>query len=257
MIYSIFVELLIIKNCKMITEGNSMKKMLIVVLTLSCLMSPCFSMKYARKHAILKKLSIVRHGETDWNKSPKKVQGQSDILLNEKGRQQAHQLRDFLRKNNIDFNVCISSDLSRAVETAQIIKGDSSFICICDSRLRERSCGDLEGRLWSEYTKLTSEEKRCVEESDEAMGKRIFECLGDIQKKYIESGSNTLVVTHGGVIKNILTTLLDLGLDYEIAVQNMAMLTLVYNGQWIITGLQGITLLSESDKGTDTFSIKK
>ena len=60
---------------------------------------------------------IVRHGETDWN-SQRKLQGHTDIPLNVRGRNQAQSLVDFLLF--LKPEVLLSSDLSRAKETAEI-----------------------------------------------------------------------------------------------------------------------------------------
>ena len=61
------------------------------------------------------KLYLVRHGETDWNKV-KKIQGQVDIPLNQFGKHLAEETAEGLR--DIPFDLCISSPLSRAHETA-------------------------------------------------------------------------------------------------------------------------------------------
>ena len=64
------------------------------------------------------KLYLVRHGETDWNKV-KRIQGQVDIPLNQFGKRLAEETAEGLR--DIPFDLCISSPLSRAHETARII----------------------------------------------------------------------------------------------------------------------------------------
>ena len=64
------------------------------------------------------KLYIVRHGETDWNKA-RKIQGRSDIPLNEFGRHLARETAKGLA--DVHFDLCFTSPLSRAKETAQII----------------------------------------------------------------------------------------------------------------------------------------
>ena len=64
------------------------------------------------------KLYIVRHGETDWNKA-RKIQGQSDIPLNAFGRHLARETAKGLA--DVHFDLCFTSPLSRAKETARII----------------------------------------------------------------------------------------------------------------------------------------
>ena len=65
----------------------------------------------------MRRFFIIRHGETDWN-SQRKLQGHVDIALNSQGLRQAQGLVDFLTFINPDL--IISSDLSRALQTAQI-----------------------------------------------------------------------------------------------------------------------------------------
>ena len=66
----------------------------------------------------MKKIYIVRHGETDWNKELRR-QGRKDIELNEKGEKQAHEIKEKFK--NINFDICYTSPLKRARKTAEII----------------------------------------------------------------------------------------------------------------------------------------
>ena len=67
---------------------------------------------------------LTRHGQTEWN-FLKKVQGKADIELNEKGIEQARNVKDKLKNEQIDL--ILSSPLTRAIETANIIKGDRNI----------------------------------------------------------------------------------------------------------------------------------
>jgi broad specificity phosphatase PhoE len=98
-------------------------------------------------------LILVRHGETDWN-AQRRIQGSTDIPLNENGRTQARETAERLRDELAgDGPVFIaSSDLSRAHETARII---ATTVGVAEPRtypqLRERSYGDAEGITDSEF----------------------------------------------------------------------------------------------------------
>ncbi len=88
------------------------------------------------------KIYFVRHGETLWNKE-KKIQGQSDIPLNEYGIELAHVTADAMK--DISFDIVYSSPLLRAKETADILVKDKNLEVYTDSRLVEMSFGEGEG----------------------------------------------------------------------------------------------------------------
>lgn len=183
---------------------------------------------------------VVRHGQTDWNVE-KRIQGFSDIPLNDHGREEALSLALELR--DIHYDVCISSDLQRAYETALILTSNifPSIEIVKDERLRERDSGIWDGRYYKEYYSATSEEKLGVETSDVLL-KRSLECLQDISEKY--SGGSLLIVSHGGVMRNMLLHFLALNCaEEEITTSNMAIFKLVHsNDQWTLEILKGITI---------------
>ena len=82
---------------------------------------------------------MVRHGKTDWNKIHK-LQGRTDISLNEDGINQAKYVKEKLK--DIKFTKVLVSPLKRAKETCEIIT-DKEYVV--DDRLIERAFGDLEG----------------------------------------------------------------------------------------------------------------
>ena len=88
------------------------------------------------------KIYFVRHGETIWNKE-KRIQGQSDIPLNEYGIELAHITADAIE--DIPFDIVFSSPLIRAKETAEILVKNKNLIIHEDDRLREMSFGEGEG----------------------------------------------------------------------------------------------------------------
>lgn len=88
---------------------------------------------------------LVRHGETDWNVE-RRLQGASDIPLNDNGRAQARAAAPVLA-GLAPVKRIVTSDLSRAVETAQILADAMGADVATDARLRERSYGVWEGML--------------------------------------------------------------------------------------------------------------
>src|ERR1039458_3614057 len=104
-------------------------------------------------HSTPHPLVLVRHGESTWNEL-KLVQGQNNAAqLNGRGREQAKAAVTSLRACN--FDVILSSDLTRALQTAQVFAHALDLEIVTAAALRERSFGDLEGRGLSE---LRSEE---------------------------------------------------------------------------------------------------
>ena len=86
------------------------------------------------------KLYIVRHGKTDWNIMGL-LQGQTNIELNEEGINDARKLSKEINLNEIDL--CISSSLERAKQTAEILTNNKIKI-ISDNMIVERGFGDYE-----------------------------------------------------------------------------------------------------------------
>lgn len=95
---------------------------------------------------------LVRHGQTDWN-SARRLQGASDIPLNDTGREQARDAAERLATLlQDDVPEVVSSDLSRAAETADIIAARVGAAPVRRSTaLRERSFGVAEGMLLADY----------------------------------------------------------------------------------------------------------
>ena len=87
-------------------------------------------------------LCIVRHGETDWNVE-KRIQGHTDIPLNETGRAQA--LAMAFNAAHHRFSAIYSSDLRRALETAHYIAEREGHEVRPLPKLRERNYGMLQG----------------------------------------------------------------------------------------------------------------
>ncbi len=144
-------------------------------------------------------LYIARHGQTDWNVE-QKVQGKADIVLNEKGYEQAEEVAKKLLNENIELIIC--SPLKRAMETANIINKNRNIDIIYDDRISERDFGEFEGRkketfdyqgLWS----YKNNNKYDKVENIQDFFKRIYNFLDDIKVKF--KGKNILLVTHGGV----------------------------------------------------------
>lgn len=144
---------------------------------------------------------IVRHGQTDWNVEHRK-QGQIDIPLNEAGKNEARLCGEKIATLHIDQ--IISSDLSRAKETANIINEFFSVPVHFDSRLREINFGDLQGIFGKDMTEelwhiLNYEPKKIHAESLGEVCERVKSFFAEL-----DSTKDTLIVTHGGVIRMVM-----------------------------------------------------
>jgi len=103
----------------------------------------------------IKTIYVIRHGETDWNKN-QRFQGQTDVKLNETGREQALALRPVI--NSLQIESVYSSPLSRAFETAQLATQDLKLSIHQDDRLREVNIGEAEGLTHAEINEKFGEE---------------------------------------------------------------------------------------------------
>ncbi len=87
-------------------------------------------------------LYIIRHGKTDWN-ALHKLQGRTDIPLNDEGRKMAEEAGKLYR--DVHFDVCFCSPLIRARETAEILLRGRNVPILTDNRLAEMGFGSYEG----------------------------------------------------------------------------------------------------------------
>ena len=146
-------------------------------------------------------LYLVRHGETDWN-AQRRIQGRTDIPLNDRGREQARRSGELLARRTWD--AVVSSPLSRALETATIIADQLGLPApSTDGRLIERDYGESEGMDIAEvdrrFPKGTDPEGR---ETPEEVATRALAALLDIAEAYPDQA--VVVVAHGGLIRQVL-----------------------------------------------------
>lgn len=149
-------------------------------------------------------IGLIRHGLTDWN-AIGKIQGQSDIPLNDEGRMQAEMLGDRLLQESYHWDYCITSNLSRAAETGKII-ADKLGIPLLepDHRIRERAYGQVEGLTATEREEKWGKEWNLMslgQETDEQLQARALAFMEDISAKYPDR--NVLVVSHGGFLAQL------------------------------------------------------
>ncbi|MGN1267227.1 MAG: histidine phosphatase family protein [Dorea sp.] len=159
------------------------------------------------------RLYFVRHGETDWNKE-RRLQGQVDIPLNEFGRYLAVKTAKGL--SDIPFDVCFSSPLGRAKETARLILEGRDIPIIEDTRIEEMGFAELEGKRCSKDEWEMPESFRKFfddpEHFEPAPGGENFEDVKNRAQDFLQwlykqeklQGSTILVATHGAVLSGLL-----------------------------------------------------
>jgi uncharacterized phosphatase len=147
-------------------------------------------------------LYLVRHGETDWNKH-RRIQGSTDIPLNDTGRAQAAAAAELLARRA--FDAVVASPLSRAFETGSIIAERLGLPTpSTESGIVERSYGDAEGMTGEEIEAAFPDGVVPNRESRSALLPRVTEALGEIAIRY--DGAMVVVATHGAVIRTIVNS---------------------------------------------------
>ncbi|TYP56798.1 alpha-ribazole phosphatase [Thermosediminibacter litoriperuensis] len=184
------------------------------------------------------RIFLVRHGETLWNRNFL-YQGQKDIPLNEKGRQQAERLAKVLKRET--FDAVYSSDLERALETAEIIAAPRGLRVISTKDLRELSFGEWEGHSYQELEEKYPDEFhrwRCDPGENRPPGGESLKDLMERVSSFVKLAAknhpegNILIVTHAGPIRAILTAVLDLDFRYfwKFKVSNGSITVFEYDG---------------------------
>jgi len=155
----------------------------------------------------------VRHGDTELN-SRERFWGQTDVELSEAGLRQAERLRDRLAAERIDS--VYSSDLKRALATAETIASRHGQQVIACPELREVNFGELEGlafdeigQRYPEFAKLwitrDPELKYPGGDSIKEFTARVITFLSRLDKHAVEE--TILIVAHSGVLRTLICQL--------------------------------------------------
>ena len=158
-------------------------------------------------------LTLIRHGETDWNRD-RRIQGATDIPLNDNGRAQARATAAVLAER-LDRSVpvtIVSSDLARAHETAQIIAHELGLAAPRTYRgLRERSYGEAEGVGIDEFRTRWGDWYNAEVPGAEPwpdLRARGIAALGravrDHRRATAPAAASLIVVSHGALIREVI-----------------------------------------------------
>jgi probable phosphoglycerate mutase len=154
------------------------------------------------------RLCLTRHGETSWN-AERRLQGHTDIPLNAKGEMQARQMAQALKDARLTFDVLYTSDLKRAVDTANAVVQLFGVKARVESALRERHFGALQGLsindapllkpdIWQAHIARDLDHELEGGESIQQFALRVQKALDQIQEQH--AGKTILIVSHGGTL---------------------------------------------------------
>ena len=159
---------------------------------------------------------LWRHGRTEWNVAGR-VQGQSDIPLDEVGREQAREAA--ARLAALQPHRIVSSDLMRAAETARILGDITGTEVELDARFREMNFGGREGLTWDEAWERFPDGMRAWVDGDETQipggethrqaGERFAAALSEVLEE-LPDETVLVVVAHGAVLRTGACVFLDI-----------------------------------------------
>lgn len=203
------------------------------------------------------RICFVRHGETNWN-AERRMQGHIDIPLNANGISQAERLANALIRVKHSFDVIYSSDLERALHTANAVARALSLDVQITPRLRERNVGKLQGLLLSEAPVLLPEiwQRHIARELDHDLGggesiRTFHQRMQDILELFLSEhrGQSVLAVSHGGSLDMIYRIVTQQALDAErvAVVPNTSLNWITHDGStWSVECWADTSHLSES-----------
>jgi broad specificity phosphatase PhoE len=165
-------------------------------------------------------LFLIRHGETDWN-IERRIQGHTDTPLNARGFEQAEKLAVRLAAEE-KMDALYASPLARARTTAQVIGRKIGIAAIYDDRLKEKHLGEMEGMSFTEIEAAQPEVARMWRDSQEQfllpgeeqpanLQERVRGFLDEMMPRH--NGSRVAVISHGGTITMLLSTLMELDIN--------------------------------------------
>ncbi|MGE0615597.1 MAG: histidine phosphatase family protein [Bacteriovoracia bacterium] len=166
-----------------------------------------------------KEIFIFRHGETDWNRE-ERFQGHTDIPLNDTGRAQALRLIGPLRQRGIE--AILSSDLSRARETAEIVAQALGIPVHVHAGLREAHLGVAQGLTRQEIERQLGREIADRWRSNQVTDADVSYPGGEAAAVVLSRSRDAIrefarthpcqrfgVASHGGVIRRLMHSLLN------------------------------------------------
>ncbi|MDO8648834.1 MAG: class I tRNA ligase family protein [Candidatus Peregrinibacteria bacterium] len=165
------------------------------------------------KHETSVEVTLVRHGETEWNLENKIQGGNADEPLNETGKAQSRELAKSFKKQK--FDAVVSSDLLRASQSASILAEELSLQHdVIPELLRERNLGDWSGQEKEEFARAHPSHIENINPAFHYLtppnGESLSQFFARVQKAYVLllekfAGKKILLVIHRGTIQALRT----------------------------------------------------
>lgn len=170
-----------------------------------------------------RRLLLLRHGQTTYN-ATRRMQGQLDTELSEEGVAQAERVAAHVGRRERDIRRIVSSDLSRAAQTADVVGRVLGVDVERDSRLRETFLGQWQGRTHGEIDAEYPGQRATWRhdatwappggETRVEVAQRMRAVVDELLDDDSWPGSTVLLVAHGGAIAALTASLLDVPVSH-------------------------------------------
>lgn len=181
-------------------------------------------------------LYIMRHGKTDWN-AKHKLQGRTDIPLNEEGIQMAEQAKE--KYKDVNFDICYCSPLVRAKQTAEIVLEGRNIPIVYDDRLMEMCFGVYEGVTHPSQIEGSSIRKLFKDPADypgvedgetfDDLFARTGSFLKEVVQPQLDAGKDVIIVGHGAMDSSIVCQVQNIPLEkfWDAGIENCKLMKLL------------------------------
>lgn len=178
----------------------------------------------------------MRHGKTDWN-AKHKLQGRTDIPLNEEGIQMAEQAKE--KYKDVNFDICYCSPLVRAKQTAEIVLEGRNIPIVYDDRLMEMCFGVYEGvthpsqiegslirKLFKDPANYPGVEDG---ETFDDLFARTGSFLKEVVQPQLDAGKDVIIVGHGAMDSSIVCQVQNIPLEkfWDAGIENCKLMKLL------------------------------
>ena len=179
---------------------------------------------------------LVRHGETDWNRSGQ-IMGERPVPLNQNGEVQVKRLASFLKSRSI--RALYSSPVARAIQTGEILASVLQVPLTADRGLTEIKVGEWEGRYWEDLTAEFARQQfyTSPEEARPPGGETLSEvqirAVAAVERARARAEADRLLfVSHADVVRAILAHYLkfDLNTVRQMRIDHASLTALELNG---------------------------